>query len=45
MVIECPVLATERLAWAGAVVSTVASAVPKIANVLTARKGVNRNRM
>ena len=45
MVTECPVLAAEMLAWAGAEISTVASAVPKIVNVLAARKGFNRNRM
>jgi hypothetical protein len=45
MVTECPVSAAELLAWAGAEISTAASAVPKIVNVLAARKGFNPNRM
>jgi hypothetical protein len=45
IVTECPVLAPEMLAWAGAEISTVASAVPKIVTVLAARKGTSRNRM
>src|SRR5712691_5359334 len=45
IVTECAVSAAEMPAWAGAEISTVASAVPKIVNVLAARKGTNRNRM
>jgi hypothetical protein len=45
IVTECPLLAAEILAWAGAEISTEASAVPKIVNVLAARKGFNPNRM
>jgi hypothetical protein len=42
---ECPVSVAEMVAWAGAEISTVASAVPKIVNVLAARKGANLNLM